>query len=219
MRRLLTPSARGRVVIIEDDPVLLSLLDELLTTEGYQVFTHDRARDSHLLVRKVEPDVVLLDLCLATEPNRDEAGWQVLDSLVLDPATRHIPVVLASGSVESIELHRPALLPQHGVRVLPKPYDLDQLLKVLAECVPADESPRLEIEPLTTRQLEIARLIAQGCTNAEIALRLVLEPGTVANHVAHILDRLEVANRAQVAVWAARNGLVDLADRRPVNVA
>ena len=210
-----TTFGNTRVVVIEDDPVLVSMLNELLTDEGYHVFPHSRAADAQLLVRNVQPAVVLLDLRLADDPSRSEAGWRVLDRLVLDPVTRTIPVVLTSGAVDAIEAHRPALLPQHGVRVLLKPYGLDQLLAVLPEAgSPALAPPRssgrvVRLQRLTPRQTEIARLIAEGYTNAEIAMRLVLEAGTVANHVAHILDRLGVANRAQVAAWAARHGLLD----------
>jgi DNA-binding NarL/FixJ family response regulator len=208
-----------RIVVVEDDPVLLSLLNELLTAEGYQVFPHSTAADAHLLVRNVRPQVVVLDLRLAgeteTDSEFDASGWRVLDRLVLDPGTRDIPVVLASGAVQSIEAHRAALLPQHGVRVLLKPYDLDQLLGLLGEVVrpsPAEVPPDgagSDADQLTPRQREIARLVALGYTNAQIALRLVVECGTVANHVAHIIHRLGVANRAQVAVWATRHGLVE----------
>jgi DNA-binding CsgD family transcriptional regulator len=60
---------------------------------------------------------------------------------------------------------------------------------------------------LTSRQQEVVALLAQGLTNREIAERLVLTPGTAANHVEHILTRLGFRNRAQVAAWAARQGL------------
>lgn len=63
------------------------------------------------------------------------------------------------------------------------------------------------ISALTARQREIAALIADGCTNAQIAERLVLTPGTVANHPEHILTRLGFSNRSQVAVWATQHGL------------
>src|SRR5207244_4727553 len=61
--------------------------------------------------------------------------------------------------------------------------------------------------PLTPRQMEIARLISLGRTNQQIADALVLTPGTVANHVQHILDRLGVHSRTQVAVWYSRRGV------------
>ena len=64
-----------------------------------------------------------------------------------------------------------------------------------------------ELSRLTRRQQEIAVAIADGLSNDEIAERLVLEKGTVANHVAAILDRLGLRNRTQIGVWAAEHGL------------
>jgi DNA-binding CsgD family transcriptional regulator len=58
---------------------------------------------------------------------------------------------------------------------------------------------------LTARQREIALLVARGLSNAEIARELVLTPGTVANHIAQMLQRLDFASRTQIAVWAVRN--------------
>jgi DNA-binding NarL/FixJ family response regulator len=52
---------------------------------------------------------------------------------------------------------------------------------------------------LTRREQEVAKLLAQGLTNHEIAELLVIEAGTVANHVGHILDKLSVSNRTQAA--------------------
>jgi DNA-binding NarL/FixJ family response regulator len=60
----------------------------------------------------------------------------------------------------------------------------------------------------TTRQAEILRLIAAGRTNVEIAAALCLSPHTVARHVANILDRAGLANRAEAAAQAQRLGLV-----------
>jgi non-specific serine/threonine protein kinase len=60
---------------------------------------------------------------------------------------------------------------------------------------------------LTRRELEIVNLIAQGKSNADIAETLVLSKRTVEKHIAHILMKLEVANRSQVVLWAIENGL------------
>lgn len=57
---------------------------------------------------------------------------------------------------------------------------------------------------LTRREVEVARLIAQGLTNREIAARLYVTEGTVATHVQHVLNRLGFHSRAQVAAWASR---------------
>jgi DNA-binding NarL/FixJ family response regulator len=54
---------------------------------------------------------------------------------------------------------------------------------------------------LSPREWDVAELIAQGYTNQQIASQLVLTPGTVANHVAHILTKLDLQSRTQIAVW------------------
>ena len=60
---------------------------------------------------------------------------------------------------------------------------------------------RVPRQSVTARQWEVACLVARGCTNREIAEQLVVTEGTVANHVAEILDRLSLRSRAEVAVW------------------
>lgn len=60
--------------------------------------------------------------------------------------------------------------------------------------------------PLTIREFEVARLIAEGLTNGEIADRLDIAPKTASSHVEHILAKLGVTRRAEVAAWAASIG-------------
>jgi DNA-binding CsgD family transcriptional regulator len=57
--------------------------------------------------------------------------------------------------------------------------------------------------PLTAREFEVARLIAEGMTNAEIAGELTIAPKTASAHVEHILAKLGVARRAEIATWVA----------------
>jgi DNA-binding NarL/FixJ family response regulator len=57
--------------------------------------------------------------------------------------------------------------------------------------------------PLTTREFEVARLIAAGQTNAEIAFELSIASKTASAHVEHILAKLGVARRAEIATWVA----------------
>ena len=66
---------------------------------------------------------------------------------------------------------------------------------------------------LTQRQREIATLVAQGLTNEQIGERLVVTSGTVANHVAAVLARLNLNSRTQIATWAVGHGLSDSQDR------
>jgi DNA-binding CsgD family transcriptional regulator len=57
--------------------------------------------------------------------------------------------------------------------------------------------------PLTAREFEVARLVADGLTNNEIADELAIAPKTASSHVEHILAKLGVTRRAEIAAWAA----------------
>jgi two-component system, NarL family, response regulator LiaR len=69
-------------------------------------------------------------------------------------------------------------------------------------------SRRTDSSPLTPRETEIVRLIADGLSNVEIAGRLALGLGTVKGHIRDILEKLSVADRTQAAVLALRRGLI-----------
>lgn len=60
--------------------------------------------------------------------------------------------------------------------------------------------------PLTVRQHEVAELISRGFTNDQIAATLVLSPSTVRAHIEHILERLDLHSRAQIAAWIGQGG-------------
>jgi DNA-binding NarL/FixJ family response regulator len=64
-------------------------------------------------------------------------------------------------------------------------------------------------DPLTPRELEMVKLIAEGHTNEEIAEMLVISKKTVDNHRGHILEKLELRNRVELTRYAIRRGLVE----------
>ena len=73
---------------------------------------------------------------------------------------------------------------------------------------PTGGEEREQRSRLSERELEVAALIAQGLTNKQIAERLFIATGTVERHVANILGKLDMSNRAQVAAWVAERGLL-----------
>ncbi len=66
---------------------------------------------------------------------------------------------------------------------------------------------------LTSREREVAALLADGLSNAEVADRLFISVRTAAVHVSHILTKLGMSSRAEVAAWAVRNGIAATKDR------
>jgi predicted ATPase/DNA-binding CsgD family transcriptional regulator len=79
---------------------------------------------------------------------------------------------------------------------------------VAADRAPGHRSPTGQAVRLTRREQEVATLIARGFTNQQIADELVITPGTAANHVEHILTKLDFRSRTQIAAWAIEHGLV-----------
>lgn len=61
---------------------------------------------------------------------------------------------------------------------------------------------------LSRREVEIAKLVAEGLHNKEIGQRLFISERTVDNHVQHVLNKLGYNSRAQIAAWAATAGLL-----------
>ena len=76
----------------------------------------------------------------------------------------------------------------------------------LDECEPGRDA-------LTVRQREIAALVARGLTNQQIAAEMVITAGTAGNHVQHILGRLGLSSRSELATWANQRGLAAVQNR------
>ena len=88
------------------------------------------------------------------------------------------------------------------------------LEKRLAALAPLDKRPSRQGRnndiqiTLSSREVEVLRLIAEGCTNTAISETLAISHHTVKSHVVHIFNKLGVNDRTQAAVWAARNRLL-----------
>jgi NarL family two-component system response regulator LiaR len=81
--------------------------------------------------------------------------------------------------------------------------------KVLREMREPAQRP-LTPDPLTEREVEVLRSVAQGMSNQQIADQLSIAEVTVRTHVSNILSKLHLANRVQAALYALRQGLADL---------
>jgi NarL family two-component system response regulator LiaR len=75
---------------------------------------------------------------------------------------------------------------------------------------PAQREQPLTPDPLTEREVDIIRLVAQGLSNRQIAEQLVIGEATVRTHVGNVLNKLHLANRVQATLYALREGLTSL---------
>ena len=108
-----------RIALIEDDDDTRMAMTAALEADGYRV---EASADAFGDLRHTKPDLVILDLFLHGE----SVGWQQLDILTLDPATRGIPVIICSAAIASLGFAREKLAAL-DVAVLEKPFDLEQL--------------------------------------------------------------------------------------------
>ncbi|HEX7744983.1 MAG TPA: response regulator transcription factor [Micromonosporaceae bacterium] len=169
--------------------------------------------------RHLRPDVVLADIRMpgldGLEVTRLLAGPQVADPLRVIVVTTfdlddYVHTALRNGACGFLlKRSSPALLTE-AVRAamsgdtLISPQVTVRLLRQLSG--PPANPGRDGMAPLTDREREVTRLVAQGRTNAEIAAELFVTPGTVKNHLASIQRKLSARNRVGVAAWAWDNG-------------
>jgi DNA-binding response OmpR family regulator len=127
------PTAGQRVLVIEDDPATATLLEDLLSAEGYAVTVLDSALGAHTVVDRQQPAAVVLDQGL---PYR--RGSALLEELKADPRTAGIPVLIVSAYTEALPRGAAAL----AAAVVTKPFDTDELLRlVAAACRPTADAP------------------------------------------------------------------------------
>jgi DNA-binding NarL/FixJ family response regulator len=86
------------------------------------------------------------------------------------------------------------------------PTDEALALATAADSAPA-AAPGRAGEPLSHREREVSTLVARGLTNRRIGTELSITEKTVASHIAHIMTKLGMRSRAQIAVWAVEQGL------------
>ena len=126
-------TANGRqphILVINDTQEILDLLSELLAEEGYRVTTSLTLLNLDK-VKALAPDIIVLDLLFE---GTQETGWKFLTLVRLDPQLARIPLVLCTAATRTV--NDPLMaeqLDRQGIRVVLKPFNIDDVLRVLAE--------------------------------------------------------------------------------------
>src|SRR5215207_8348244 len=218
----------ARLIIADDHALVRSGMRSMLAGEAGLEVVGEAADGAEALelCRRLRPDLVLMDVRMpgmdgfaATRAIKEELPRTsvVMVTMQEDPDYLFEAVIVgAAGYV--LKGTTPEQLTEAVRQVLDGEFLFNQrliidLLKSMAErerpelSSPAP-SPESRSEPLTERETEILRLLAQGQTNPQIARELVVSPGTVKNHVRHIIAKLGVSDRTQAAVRAMELGLL-----------
>ena len=172
--------------------------------------------------RDLVPDLILMDVNM---PNCD--GLEA--TRVIKKEMPHVKIVMLSASESDQDLFEAIKVGAQGYLLKDlEPYQLYDLLeslsrgetplsgtmatKILKEFSKPEKDTEQTIdyeEALTDREVGILKLVAEGLTNKEISEQLVISENTVKIHLRNILEKLQLKNRIQAAVYAVRQGMVD----------
>jgi len=210
-------------MLVDDHAIVRKGIRALLTTER-DIQVVGEAGDGQEAVAKaqaLQPDVILMDLVLpemdGIEATRhittEQPGVRILVLTSFAADDKIFPAIQAGALGYLLKDSGPGELVQAIHQVHQGEPSLDSTLAshVLYEMAHSSKTKRTS-DPLSERELEVLRLIAQGCSNREIAEQLVITEMTVRAHVSNILGKLHLASRTQAALYALREGLASVED-------
>ena len=207
-----------RIIVVDDESVVREGVVAILSYQADMkvVGQGENGIQAVELAQKMKPDVVLLDMVMPKQ-NGLEAIPRIKE---VSPSSC---ILVLTSFAESNRVYQS--IKAGALGFLLKDAKRDQLLQAIRDVANGQASIPASIavnmindlnhpselvytaDPLTPRELETLQLIARGLSNQEIAEELVVHERTVAKYVSSILDKLHLANRTQVALYAVREGL------------
>lgn len=209
-----------RILVVDDEAKLLRAVAVTLREEGYEVTTARSGEEALVAVSASVPDLIVSDIRM---PRMD--GFRLARALRSNPRTELIPVIFLTAKGE----RKDRLV---GIRTgvdayLVKPFDPEELLAVIANLLGRAErtsaelarmvstargvesSSTLAAEEFTPAESRVARLVAEGLSNKEIAAELGSSVRTVEGHISNILSKKNWSNRVEIARHVLGRGTSD----------
>jgi DNA-binding NarL/FixJ family response regulator len=215
-----------RVVICDDHSLFRRGLAMVLEGEAGIVVVGE-AEDGEAAVRAAEelaPDVVLMDvrmpkrsgieatraiaelvpatkILMLTVSDEEEDLYEAVKAGAAGYLLKEISIEEVADAIRSVVSGQSLITPSMASKLLAEFTNLSKQ----AEQRQAVPGPRL-----TSRELEVLKLVAQGMSNKEIAAELFISENTVKNHVRNILEKLHLHSRMEAVVYAVREKLLDI---------
>lgn len=213
------------LMIVDDQPIMVEGLKMILSSEEELtvVATAKNGKEAIDKVRSHNPDVILMDIQMevmngieaAKIIKRDYPNIKVIllttfndDAYIKEGFSLGIDGYALKDAQPKEIFKGIKLVISGGVYI-----DSNVAKRVIAQLNHKTEENTFEadsrVEMLTNRELEIVKMIGLGKNNLEISEELFLSEGTVKNHLTKILDKLELRDRTQVAIFAIKNKLIN----------
>ena len=213
-----------RVLIADDQALFRSGFRMVLEAEDDIEVVGEAANGEQAVhsAQRLKPDVVLMDIRMpeldgiaATRQIVPAARVLILTTFDLDEYVYDALDAGASGFLlkdSSPDQLVSAIRVVAGGEALLAPSITTRLIDQFARARPRRSVPPPGLDELTTRELEVFKLLARGMSNAEIATSLDVGDSTVKTHVAHLLAKLDLRDRVHAVVLAYESGLVSPGD-------
>ena len=205
------------IIIADDHMMIREGLKQLLELDGTMKVIaegNDGEECLNLLNKKIHPDILLLDINM---PKKN--GIEVLEYIKQNKIPVKVLILTVHNEVEyllkAVDIGIDGYLLKDSsydelkeaidVVISGNTYIQPSLLPALNESMEDYALDKEKIEWLTKRELDVLRLISEGCSNKKISDELTISERTVKNHISHIFRKIDVQDRTQAAVFAIRN--------------
>ena len=205
------------IIIADDHMMIREGLKQLLELDGTMKViaeANDGEECLNLLNKKIHPDILLLDINMSKKN-----GIEVLEYIKQNKITVKVLILTVHNEVEyllkAVDIGIDGYLLKDSsydelkeaidVVISGNTYIQPSLLPALNESMEDYALDKEKIEWLTKRELDVLRLISEGCSNKKISDELTISERTVKNHISHIFRKIDVQDRTQAAVFAIRN--------------
>lgn len=205
------------IIIADDHMMIREGLKQLLELDGTMKViaeANDGEECLNLLNKKIHPDILLLDINM---PKKN--GIEVLEYIKQNKIPVKVLILTVHNEVEyllkAVDIGIDGYLLKDSsydelkeaidVVISGNTYIQPSLLPALNESMEDYALDKEKIECLIKRELDVLRLISEGCSNKKISDELTISERTVKNHISHIFRKIDVEDRTQAAVFAIRN--------------
>ncbi|MEO0012091.1 MAG: hypothetical protein RLZZ535_480 [Cyanobacteriota bacterium] len=206
-----------RLLLVDDQELVCQGLRAMLNLEP-DIQVVGVANNGQVAIQQVEalqPDVILMDIRMPVMDGREATRiicqrFPEIKVLVVSTFDEddYIAHSIKAGAKGYLLKDMPVEELAQAIRLVDRGYSQmgPGLMEKMFDGMVSDqndiETERPELVELTAREIDVLNLIGSGCTNREIAQQLYIAEGTVKSHVTHILNRLNLRNRSQIAIYA-----------------
>ena len=206
-----------RLLLVDDQSLICQGLKAMLSLESdlQVVGIANNGEQALEQVQALQPDVVLMDLRMPVMDGREATRkicqhYPQIKVLVLSTFddAQYIADAICAGAKGYLLKDMPSEELAQAIRAVHQGYTqlgpglLEKFTETVTASSPIAKPPAPAVTNLTPREQEVLRLVGLGYTNRDIAQSLYISEGTVKTHVTHLLSRLNLRNRAQLAIYA-----------------